>query len=157
MSGLSKRSWNNVLIYSVLVLIGLFFVLPEYLQRKSEQTPQSHLIAGEQTLLALHFPSHQIERAGPQWRVVPADLSADAIGELLHAWQHETLPAPSPLNPVNPILRSEVSVWLTGKPAQQAWQLYQVKEQYWLKAVDTELWYRLSDEFALQIFPKVIH
>lgn len=57
---------------------------------------------------------------------------------------------------MNPVLVTEVSVWLTGKPAQQQWQLYRAGEFYWLNAVDTDLWYRLPEGQADLLFPVVL-
>ncbi|WP_337842797.1 hypothetical protein [Rheinheimera sp.] len=152
---LSKTSWNNVLIYAVLVLIGLFVILPEYWQRDAQSAP-TRLVSATQTLLALHYPAHQVERAGPAWRVQPAVLSQAQLQQLVDDWQQGSLASPSPLNPIRPVLRSEVAAWLTGKPAQQHWQLYQAQEQWWLKAVDADLWFRLSETEAEQLFPTAV-
>jgi hypothetical protein len=152
---LSQKGWNNVMIYTVVILVALFIGLPEYL-KQSRNEPQAQLISTNQTLLALHFPQHQIERAGPNWRSQPAVLTEQQLTVLLQHWQQATLPEQSPLNPINPVLVTEVSVWLTGKPAQQQWLLYQAGEYYWLKAVDTDLWYRLPPGHAELLFPAVL-
>lgn len=143
------------MIYTVVILVALFIGLPEYLKQVRNE-PQAQLISTNQTLLALHFPQHQIERAGPNWRSQPAVLTEEQLTVLLQHWQQATLPEQSPLNPINPVLVTEVSVWLTGKPAQQQWQLYQAGEYYWLKAVDTDLWYRLPQGQADLLFPAVL-
>ncbi len=143
------------MIYTVVILVALFIGLPEYL-KQSRNEPQAQLISTNQTLLALHFPQHQIERAGPNWRSQPAVLTEEQLTVLLQHWQQATLPEQSPLNPINPVLVTEVSVWLTGKPAQQQWQLYQAGEYYWLKAVDKDLWYRLPPGQAELLFPAVL-
>jgi hypothetical protein len=152
---LSQKGWNNVMIYTVLILVALFIGLPEYL-KQGRNEPQPQLISASQTLLALHFPKHQIERAGPNWRSQPAVLTEDQLTVLLQHWQQTTLPDKSPIDPINPQLISEVSVWLTGKPAQQQWQLYQAGEHAWLKAIDAGLWYRLPPGQADLLFPSVL-
>lgn len=143
------------MIYTVVILVALFIGLPEYLKQQRNE-PQPQLISASQTLLALHFPQHQIERAGPQWRAQPAVLAEQQLTVLLQHWQQATLPEQSPLDPINPVLVTEVSVWLTGKPAQQQWQLYQAGEYYWLKAVEADLWYRLPEGQADLLFPAVL-
>lgn len=143
------------MIYTVLILVALFIGLPEYL-KQGRNEPQPQLISATQTLLALHFPRHQIERAGPNWRSSPAVLTEQQLTVLLQQWQQTPLPDKSPLDPINPQLLSEVSVWLTGKPAQQQWQLYQAGDYYWLKAVDADLWYRLQQDQADLLFPSVL-
>ncbi len=152
---LSQKGWNNVMIYTVLILVALFIGLPEYL-KQGRNEPQPQLISINQTLLALHFPKHQIERAGPGWRSQPAVLSEEQLTTLLQLWQQSSLPEKSPLDPINPVLISEVTIWLTGKPAQQQWQLYQAGDYQWLKALDTELWYRLPAGQADLLFPSVL-
>ena len=143
------------MIYTVVILVALFIGLPEYL-KQARNEPQPQLISANQTLLALHFPQHQIERAGPNWRSQPAVLTEQQLTVLLQHWQQAALPEKSPLDPINPGLVTEVSVWLTGKPAQQQWQLYQAGEHYWLKAVDADLWYRLPSGQADLLFPAVL-
>jgi len=143
------------MIYTVLILVALFIGLPEYL-KKGRNEPQPQLISAHQTLLALHFPKHQIERAGPGWRSQPAVLTDDQVIALLQHWQQITLPPKPPLDPINPQLISEVSVWLTGKPAQQQWQLHQARDYYWLKAVHADQWYRLPQGQAELLFPSVL-
>lgn len=143
------------MIYTVVILVALFVGLPEYL-KQARNEPQPQLISESQTLLALHFPKHQIERAGPSWRSQPAVLTEEQLTVLLQHWQQAALPEKSPLDPINPQLISEVSVWLTGKPAQQQWQLYQAGEYDWLKAVDADLWYRLPSGQSDLLFPAVL-
>jgi hypothetical protein len=152
---LSQKGWNNFMIYTVVILVALFVGLPEYL-KQARNEPQPQLISASQTLLALHFPQHQIERAGPSWRSQPAALTEEQLAVLLQHWQQVTLPEKSPLDPINPVLVTDVSVWLTGKPAQQQWQLYQAGEYYWLKAVEADLWYRLPPGQADLLFPAVL-
>ena len=143
------------MIYTVVILVALFIGLPEYLKQQRNE-PQPQVISVNQTLLALHFPKHQIERAGPRWRSQPAVLTEDQLAVLLQQWQQATLPEKSLLDPINPVLVTEVSVWLTGKPAQQQWQLYQAGEYQWLKSVDADLWYRLPAGQAELLFPSVL-
>lgn len=152
---LSQKGWNNLMIYTVVILVALFIGLPEYLKQQ-RNTPQPQLISLNQTLLALHFPKHQIERAGPTWRSQPTVMTEDELTVLLQQWQQATLPEPSPLNPINPVQITEVSVWLTGKPAQQQWLLYQAGEFYWLKVVEADVWYRLPPGQAELLFPAVL-
>jgi hypothetical protein len=151
----SQKGWNNFIIYMVVILIALFVVLPEYLKQSRNAVPAT-FIAPSQTLLALHFPKHQIERAGPVWRSQPETLSEAELMLLLQHWQQATLPDMSPLTPIKPQLVTEVSVWLSGQPALQQWQLYQTSERYWLKAVDADLWYLLQPQQAELLFPPVL-
>ncbi len=143
------------MIYTVVILVALFVGLPEYV-KQTRNEPQPQLISASQVLLALHFPKHQIERAGPSWRSQPAVFNEAQLSTLLQHWQQASLPEKSPLNPINPVLVTEVSVWLTGKPAQQRWQLYQAGQYYWLKAVDADSWYRLPEGQADLLFPSVL-
>ena len=66
------------MIYTVVILVALFIGLPEYL-KQARNEPQPQLISASQTLLALHFPQHQIERAGPNWRSQPALLTEEQL------------------------------------------------------------------------------
>jgi len=152
---LSKTAWNNVLIYAVLALIGLFVILPEYIERQ-QPSATVQLVSAQQQLLALHFPGHRVERAGPSWRIQPADISQQDTQVLVQYWQQQMLPTVSPLNPIQPELMSEVLAWLTDKPAQQRWQLFQAKEQWWLYQPDNDHWYRLTPEQAKQLFPEAL-
>ena len=70
------------MIYTVVILVALFVGLPEYL-KQARNEPQPQLISINQTLLAMHFPQHQIERAGPNWRSQPAVLTEEQLTVLL--------------------------------------------------------------------------
>lgn len=86
---LTKRAWNNILIFSML---GLILILN--IDSFKSDGPSARLIVPEgEYIIGMHINEVQIERAGQQWRInttgiVPSTMpSADQLQALVKAWQ----------------------------------------------------------------------
>ncbi|RKF22141.1 hypothetical protein DBZ36_00405 [Alginatibacterium sediminis] len=93
MPRLSRRAWNNVIIFAVGGMI-LIFQLMEYRQSESEELPQSNyysLLPSEATILQLNLPQLRIERAGVDWKSEP-QLEPNKLVQIIDAWMHIQLP-----------------------------------------------------------------
>ncbi|WP_022940543.1 hypothetical protein [Psychromonas hadalis] len=86
---LSARGWNNVLIFSVLIVVFLFnFSHKLLLQPKVHQRT---LISSEVMIVEIKTPDFSIKRSGRHWISEPGiGLSAHQLSLLVQNWQ--TLP-----------------------------------------------------------------
>lgn len=86
---LSKRAWNNVLIFSMIALILIL-----NLEQFKNDTPKTRLIVPEgEYILSLNINGVEIERAGRQWRIASNGIQVtptpaeDKLRNIVSAWQ----------------------------------------------------------------------
>jgi len=157
---LSKRDWNNVIIFSVLAMLILFFVIPQQLMQQ-QQTPeaQQQLVTAAEPLLQLQFESTSLQQAGQEWRFQPAlASSALSASALAQAWQQMQLPPPLTKKQASKVdLGSQplrrVVLLLAGAEAPQHWWLFQQQQQFYLQRQGTIAIYPLTPEQAEQLMP----
>ncbi|MDX1391733.1 MAG: hypothetical protein R3241_05100, partial [Rheinheimera sp.] len=86
---LSRRNWNNVLIFAVLLLMFLLYGMPQRLQQLN--APQQRLIPADAQLLMVALAEQRLIKAGPVWRLQPGTAKAVDAEQLALAWQHSLL------------------------------------------------------------------
>ena len=116
----SKRAWNNVLVYVVLLIMFLlYFVLPGNRQALTENSANVEvvgLIPAEMRLLSIHIDDQVIERQPDGWVCVPVcAISKQRAAALAETWQSLRM-IPSSLQPEAKI----VDVYLYFEGDQQA-------------------------------------
>jgi len=86
---LSKRAWNNVLIFSMIALI-LILNLDQF----KDDSPKTRLVVPEgEYILSLDINGVKIEKAGQQWRIAPNSIQVNPLPteaqlrSLVSAWQ----------------------------------------------------------------------
>lgn len=91
---LSRKGWNNVLIFSTLFMIFLFNGMHHKLMTNSEnQSSHQAIIPQTELILTLDMPNFSIERIGRSWRVVPElnrKVSEQRLQDLLLSWKNLT-------------------------------------------------------------------
>lgn len=79
---LSRRGWNNVIVFGVLTLFVLFYIVPHLLKGSQQQV---QLILPHQQYLEYRFPKAKLSNVAGQWQWQPATtLSVDGV---MQAWQ----------------------------------------------------------------------
>lgn len=84
--GLTKRGWNNVLIFACMGMIIIFNLMGDKLIENAEGdiTP---ILPEQSTILTLEHPNFSIERLGRTWRVAPAEaLSTERVSSVVNNW-----------------------------------------------------------------------
>ncbi|WAJ70100.1 hypothetical protein [Catenovulum adriaticum] len=91
---LSRKGWNNVLIFSTLFMIFLFNGMHHKLFTSSEsQSSHQAIIPQTELILTLDMPNLSIERIGRGWRIVPepkTNISEQRLHSLLQNWKNLT-------------------------------------------------------------------
>lgn len=83
---LSKRAWNNVLIFACLGMITIFNLMSGKLIENAEGTIVS-ILPEQSMVLTLEYPTVSIERLGTSWRVNPSDkIQPDDVERIINAW-----------------------------------------------------------------------
>jgi hypothetical protein len=127
---LSQKAWNNVLIFSMLILIVIFNYDRLF---PSDNSGLEAVVGDTEFILSMQINQISFERIGTGWRVsapsaedMPNMLSED-IDALVNQWQRALLrPAPNPL-PAEVTASPDyiVSIWLAGQKNARVFGLLQ--------------------------------
>ena len=160
---LGRKGWNNVVIFSMLLMIFFFNGLHTKLNSGPDQPGVQSILPAQSFILALEFPDKKIERIGTSWRAsalindvsaiiwqaTPADLVA-----LINDWQGMELSvATSPDVIKNTKALSVATVWLAGEQLPWLYQLYRAPNGYYLLDKSNQRVLLLDNEAARQLFP----
>ncbi|MEO3864417.1 hypothetical protein [Rheinheimera fenheensis] len=151
---LSRRNWNNVLIFAVLILMFVLYGIP---QRLAERVVDEHrLIPADTELLMVAFGQQRLIKAGPQWQLQPAPAMSVDAANLALAWQHTLLTPAEVITDKSRVPLAQASVQLVGQVAPLIWLLYPAADngagRYLLQQAGQPQFYQLSAAQAAQLF-----
>ena len=152
---LSRRDWNNVIIYSVLAMLMLFYFVPQHLMTQRQQQLDSYkLVPDGYKLVQLQFAGTNVQQAGQVWRFQPVVQTQITAAELAELWQQTELkPWPQQIE-LSPQPLRRVGVVLAGESAVQQWGLYRNGPDYYLKKQGFVEIFQLTVEQAEQLIPE---
>ena len=101
---LSKRGWNNVLIFGVLIIVFLFNFSHKLLLKP--KVHQRTLISNEVMIVEIKTPDFTIKRVGRSWVSEPnLGLSEHQLSLLVQNWQNLPLQTQLPIDkPKDPFI-----------------------------------------------------
>jgi len=109
---LTKRGWNNVLIFSCLGMIIIFNLMGKKIIDNAEGDI-THVLPTQSMILTLEHPEFSIERLGTSWRVTPRErLSNKAAEQVVNNWL--SLQGEITLSAASDEEGYRVMVWLAG-------------------------------------------
>jgi len=83
---LSKRGWNNVLIFACLGMIIIFNLMSEKVIENAEGDIVD-ILPQQSMILTLEYPDVSIERLGTSWRINPSEvISPKDVERIIGAW-----------------------------------------------------------------------
>jgi hypothetical protein len=151
---LSRRNWNNVLIFAVLILMFVLYGIPQRLAQLN--TPEYRLLPADSELLMVAFANQRLIKAGPQWQLQPQDGKAVDAAQLAVAWQHSLLTPVEVAADKSRVPVAQASVQLVGQTAPLIWLLYPASDagegQFLLQQAGQQQFYQLSAAQAAQLF-----
>ncbi|MBZ9611528.1 hypothetical protein [Rheinheimera maricola] len=151
---LSRRNWNNVLIFAVLILMFALYGIPQRLQQLN--APEHRLIPLDTELLMVAFADQRLIKAGPQWQLQPALQKQVDATQLALAWQYSLLTPVSVAADKSRVPIAQASVQLVGQNAPLIWLLYPAMDtsngQFLLQQAGQSQFYQLSAAQAAQLF-----
>jgi septal ring-binding cell division protein DamX len=148
---LSRRNWNNVLIFAVLALMFVLYGIPQRLKQLSAD--EHRLVPADSQLLMVALGEQRLIQAGTVWRLQPAANKTVDAANLAMAWQHGVLTPVTPTENKSRIPVAQASVQLVGQSAPLIWLLYpDVDGRYLLQQAGQQQFYALSESEAQLLF-----
>ncbi|KID57825.1 hypothetical protein JF50_03475 [Pseudoalteromonas luteoviolacea] len=160
--GLSRKAWNNVVIFSMLIMIFFLNGLHHKLNPQQAEFERVMVLPEHSFVLAMAYPGVKIERIGTTWRIenklggkVQTAYTEQELVQIVQLWQHTELQsiAPPQLNPESAI--SVATFWVAGEELPLSYQLYRTDELYLLYAKRQQLWLELNADIATQLFKPI--
>lgn len=148
---LSRRNWNNVLIFVVLVLMFVLYGIPQRLTTPDSPT-EHRLIPAEAQLLMVSFGQQRLIQAGSQWQLQPAVPKPRDAEKLALAWQHTLLTPVDVAVTQSKVPVAQASVQLVGQLEPIIWLLYPDTTGYLLQQAGQPHFFQLSAAQAAQLF-----
>lgn len=133
---LSRKGWNNILIFGSLFVIFLFnFNFNEKFSSNTDElgvTP----IPIELTILEINTPDHKIKRVGREWKAQPdMGLSSYQLSLLVQNWQTIPLQALK-TNQLSTKFPYQIKIYVASEQEPFIFKLHQDKENYQLEGLD---------------------
>lgn len=124
---MSRKAWNNIIIFAMLLMIFLFNATTNILNNPDDKNQPVGLLPEHSLLMTLQSNGFEIQRIGTGWRLVPAaDITQEQVHAIVENWQMTTITpieTPSPEN--NSLI---VIAWLAGVDQGLVFQLYQQQQ-----------------------------
>ena len=159
---LSRKGWNNVIIFSMLIMIFFLNGLHKKIGSDETQAQLQPLLPVQSFVLTLEFSDQKIERIGTSWRTtalikeVPLSWqgSEQQLSELVYLWQNTALMTttiPDALDINKPL--SAATFELAGEPLPWVYLLYKANSEYYLLEKTSQRLMLLDLTTAKQLFP----
>ncbi|WP_221075327.1 hypothetical protein [Agarivorans aestuarii] len=146
---MSRRGWNNIIIFAVASMILIF----KYVEMNEQTAPSEQIVVGQllpqgATILRIELPSVVIERVGTQWRSEPPLERSVA---LIDAWLHIHLEPWH--NAIGGAASSQtILVYLANSATPLELTLFSLNQQYWITNWQGQLLQVDSDSYHA-LFP----
>ena len=159
---LGRKGWNNVIIFSMLIMIFFLNGLHKNIGNDETQAQLQPLLPVQSFVLTLEFSDQKIERIGTSWRTtalikeVPLSWqgSEQQLSELVYLWQNTALmttATPDALDINKPL--SAATFELAGEPLPWVYLLFEANGQYYLFDKTSQRLLLLDLTTAKQLFP----
>lgn len=147
----SQRTWNNIIIFTMLLMILLFSTTTKILNDPvQDPTTQVSLLPGDAVILTLDYGQQKIERIGQGWRhLPPAQMTELTLRRIVENWQTTELAAiDTPQLNDNQLV---AVVWLAGEEQGRVFQF--AADNNRLQVLIDEHWYRVKNHSLPDLFP----
>lgn len=153
---MSRKAWNNVVIFSMLLMIFFLNGLHYKLNPSDEALEVESVLPEQSFVLALAFPGYKIERIGTSWRIELPQHSDDSyataqLQQLIVKWQQlqvQVIQAPQLNNQAITVAR----FWLATEELPLSYQLFREGKHYYLFDKRGKRWFELEPAQAQALF-----
>ena len=145
---LTQRAWNNVIIFSMLILILLFNFSSQFLNDENEDVLSS-LVPVNTIITTMEFEQHKVERIGQGWRETSGKFSHSELVDLVERWQSAKIELVAQIDNEQHKLAS-VKLWFAGQGAPVAYQFVRVLDKTFI-TVDNKTYQLVYPTFPMLI------
>ena len=159
---LSKTAWNNVIIFSVMIIILLINATNHRLFPDEESSDNARVLPEHSVILALSatFPDQskiKFERIGRDWKMTSQgriiDLSNQQIEQVMFAWQQTSGLVQAADIVIDEKEGIQVELSLAGVKQEQKFTLYPLIDQLLVFNHQKETWLALPSSLSRQLTP----
>lgn len=159
---LSRTGWNNVIIFSVMIIILLINATNDRLFPKGDSRNDKYLLPEHSVILTLviNFNDNRqlkFERIGRAWQLTSqgllVDLSNQQIEQLMSAWQQSSGLIQAGEMLVEGATGVEVLINTATNKDELVYMLYPLVDQLLIFNVQNKLWLALPKAVANQLIP----
>lgn len=131
---LSRKGWNNVLIFGVLFIIFIFNFGHKLML--SPKVQQRAVIDKNLAIVEIKTPDYKIKRSGRSWQSEPdLGLSEQQIAQLVHNWQNlKLMTQPTANSTISPYI---IQIYTANQAQPFIVQLFQQEDNYLLQIDST--------------------
>lgn len=162
---LGRKGWNNVIIFSMLIMIFFLNGWHKNLAGNNNEPSFQVILPAQSFILTLSFVNQKVERIGTGWRTapLPADsplawqANEEQLSALIRAWQSTEL-----MNNNGSLARdlkeplSVATFELAGEGMPWMYLLYKDNDDYYLLEKNTQRILLLNLNQAKQLFPSLV-
>lgn len=140
---LSKKGWNNVLIFGILLAIFIFN-FSQHL-RLSTKTSQQSVISAELTIVEIETPDYVLTRVGRNWEGKPnMGFSSETLQHIVDNWQ--TIPLDTLTEQNLPTSNFILKVFVTEQIQPIIVQLHQQQNDQYILQINEQIFLSLPAE-----------
>jgi len=154
---LSRTGWNNVIIFSVMIIIIFLNFTNDKLFRRNTDgayTQDVAIFSDRAVILTLTINQQiKIERIGQAWRMTPVKMKAQALEQMMQSWQLATGNTETLKYDLSKQTAINVSAVLAGEDKPQLLSLYPTQDQLLLFNHQKEQWLSLPLAIYYQLLP----
>ena len=160
---LSKKGWNNVLIFSMMLMIMVFNGLHKKIQLGETEWQAVSVLPEDSLVLTLSLGDIVIERIGQGWRTnQPVGMDNDALTALMLNWKrqqaswHEESSEAKVLT-AGQMPRHYVIATLAGKTDGAVYAFYPTLEDVWIHDQYQKRWLKAPLAVMDSLIPEPFH
>jgi len=159
---LSRTGWNNIIIFSVMIIILLISATNDRLFPERGRDSDKHLLPEHSVILTLviNFDGKRqltFERVGRAWKMTSqgllVDLSNQQIEQLMLAWQQSSGLVQADDILIEGLSGIEVLINTATQKHELAYMVYPLVDQLLVLNLQNKLWLALPKAVAHQLIP----
>jgi hypothetical protein len=156
---LSKKGWNNVLIFSMLIMIMVFNGVHKKFSIGESPNTQVTLLPESTLVLTLEYPNASIERIGQGWRSNPAvALGTEQLALIMSTWQTELVELQANDEEAKVMTAGKMPTYyviahLAGKPDGAVYAFYVQLDDVWIHDQQQNRWLTAPKNLITMLIP----
>lgn len=159
---LSRKGWNNVLIFSMLLMIMVFNGMHKKFSMGGSANVMLPLLPEGSLLLTLEYPNASIERIGQGWRSnPPLGLDGEQLAQIINGWQNEAVEWQVDDEEAKVMTKGKMPVYyviahLAGKRDGAVYAFYPQLDDVWIHDQQQSRWLKAPKMLMTRLVPSAL-